>query len=118
GDLQRQRNSQAEGPGGLEVDDQLKSCRLYHRQVGGFFALEDTTGVDAQLAIEVGPIGLTRTVADQPSGKGIRRVRVACGHRMACRKRDDLVAPTNAADPLAAAVSKAPSGDHTRRQVY
>jgi hypothetical protein len=33
--------------GGLDIDDELEFCGLVDRQVGGFFALENPTGVGA-----------------------------------------------------------------------
>ena len=47
GDLQRERNSQAERLGGLQIDHQLESRRLLHRKVGGLFAFENPAGVNA-----------------------------------------------------------------------
>ena len=41
---------EAERPGGLEVDDQLEFGRLHNRKVGGLCALEDATGIDADLS--------------------------------------------------------------------
>src|SRR5262249_54873300 len=57
---QRERHSQAERLGGLQVDDQLDLRGLLHRQVGGLLALEDATGVDAG---QVGRVLPTATVA-------------------------------------------------------
>ena len=42
-------NGQAEHPGSLGVDDQLELGRLHHRQVRRLGALEDATGIDADL---------------------------------------------------------------------
>src|SRR5262249_9081952 len=42
---QGRRDRQAEGSGGLEVDDELELRRLLHRQVGGLRALEDPVDV-------------------------------------------------------------------------
>ena len=47
---QRQRDGEAECPGGLEVDHQLVFGRRLHRQVGGLLAPEDAAGVDADLS--------------------------------------------------------------------
>src|SRR4029077_2404716 len=47
---QRRRDRQAEGLGGLEVDDQLEGRRLLDRQIGGLGALEDLSRVMADQA--------------------------------------------------------------------
>src|SRR5215211_5396917 len=44
---QRQRNSDAERLGGLEVDDQLDLGGLLHRKIGRRIALENLSGVEA-----------------------------------------------------------------------
>ena len=49
GGEQRWRHGEAEHPGGLGVDDQLELGRLHDRQVRGFGALEDATGINASL---------------------------------------------------------------------
>jgi hypothetical protein len=38
---QRGRNGQPQGPGRLEIDDQLELARLFDRQLGGFGAFQD-----------------------------------------------------------------------------
>jgi hypothetical protein len=48
---QRDRHGEAERLGGLEVDHELKSRRPLDRQIGGFLALENPTGVAPDLAI-------------------------------------------------------------------
>src|SRR5262249_29031156 len=48
---QRRRDLKAERPGRLQVDDELEFRRLQDRQVGGLGALEDLTGVGAELTI-------------------------------------------------------------------
>src|SRR5215204_5032658 len=59
---QRLGNFEAKHPGRLVVDDQLELGRLHHRQVCGLGALEDVSGLDADLTIGVRQ---ARSVADQ-----------------------------------------------------
>ena len=47
------------------VDDELDFARLHDRQVRGLSAVEDATGIDANLAI---PIHSAGSVAHQPTG--------------------------------------------------
>src|SRR5947209_12642577 len=47
------RHSNAEGFGGLEVDDELEFRRLHYGHVSGPFSFEDTTGIDTDLAISI-----------------------------------------------------------------
>ena len=59
--LKMQGDVQAEGFGGFEIDDELGPYRPQHRQVAGFFAGENATRINAELAIkirDVGPIAL------------------------------------------------------------
>jgi len=51
GSQQRFRDSEAEGLGGLEVDDELELGRPNDRQLGRFLAIEDATGINTCLAI-------------------------------------------------------------------
>ena len=46
----RGRHGEAERLGGLEIDHQLEYRRLLDRQIGGLGAIEDLSGVDAELA--------------------------------------------------------------------
>ena len=46
---QRFRDREAEGLGGLEVDDQIKFRDLLHWQVGRLLAFENASGIDANL---------------------------------------------------------------------
>ena len=62
---QRRRNSEAERPGGLEVDDELEFGGLHDREVGGLLAVENPAGVDADLAIGISDAG---PVAHQATG--------------------------------------------------
>jgi hypothetical protein len=63
----RLRDCQAERVGGVQIDDQLEFGRLLDRQIGGFGAVEDLSGVDADLAIDSGEAG---SIADQAAGRG------------------------------------------------
>src|SRR5438105_1810019 len=47
------RHFEAEGPRGFQIDGNIEFRRLQERQVGGFFSLEDSSGVDAELPIHV-----------------------------------------------------------------
>jgi hypothetical protein len=49
--VERGREGEIQHLGGGEVDDEVELCRLQHRQVGGFLALEDAADVKASLAI-------------------------------------------------------------------
>ena len=43
--------------GGPKVHDELKFGRAHHRQIGGLFAVENASGIDANLAIRIGYVG-------------------------------------------------------------
>ena len=49
----RQRDGDAERFGGLEIDDQLHFCCALNRQIGRFFAIENSAGIVASLAISI-----------------------------------------------------------------
>ena len=51
---QRRRDRQAEGLGGLEVDDQLELRRLLDGQVGGLGAFQDLVHVERGAPEEIG----------------------------------------------------------------
>jgi hypothetical protein len=55
----RGRDRQAERFGGLEIDHQLESCRLNHREVRGFVAIQYSANIDAGLAIDTDDAGAT-----------------------------------------------------------
>src|SRR5262249_38242446 len=45
----RQRDDEAERLGGLQVDHQLESCWLNHREVRGFVAIQYSANIDPRL---------------------------------------------------------------------
>src|ERR1700730_717069 len=65
---ERRRDRQAEGFGGLEVDDQLELGGLLNGQVAGLGALEDLVNIDGEPSVRV---TLTRAVAHQSTSVGI-----------------------------------------------
>src|ERR1700730_6504562 len=65
---ERERDRQAEGLGGLEVDDQLKLRRLLDGEVSGLRPLEDLVSIDGEPSVRV---TLTRAVAHQSTSVGI-----------------------------------------------
>jgi hypothetical protein len=62
---QRRRDREAEGLGGLEVDDQLKLRGLFNRKVTGLGALEDLVYIDANPSKEIREV---RAMCQKPSG--------------------------------------------------
>ena len=79
-------NHKAKRLGGLEIDHELKLGRLQHRQVRRLLAFENSTGIDADLAIGSN-IG---SIAHQAAGHGKLAKMVHRGHRMACRQATSL----------------------------
>jgi len=53
---QCRRHGQTQRLRGLEVEYQLELGRLLHRQIGGFLALEETTGVLADQTERIRPV--------------------------------------------------------------
>src|SRR5262250_2237185 len=84
---QRRRNRQAEGLGGLEVDDQFELGGLFNRKIGGLRSPEDLVDVDGGAADEVGVIGAIRHEA---SRLGIDAVPIYGGKMLLGREVDDL----------------------------
>src|SRR5690349_12665137 len=68
---QRRRDFKAERLRGLDIDHQLEFARLYHGQVGGLFASQNATGIDAGFAKR---IGSTAAVAHQSAGLDVGAV--------------------------------------------
>src|SRR5262245_54133897 len=63
--LEVNRYVESERPGCWQVDDKLEFRRLQDRQVSRLSALEDLTGVGADLMVHANTIGI---VAHQPAG--------------------------------------------------
>src|SRR5262245_31411271 len=80
--LEIERNLEAKRLGGLEVDHQLERGRLHHRQVAGLGAVENLSGVNADLTICSRDAG---AVADQAAGQGEFAPERHEGERMARR---------------------------------
>src|ERR1035441_5754424 len=68
------RYGEAERLSGRAVDDELEFGRLQHRQVGGFRALEDAAGIDADLMKRIREVG---SVAHQSTGLNIITNRIS-----------------------------------------
>jgi hypothetical protein len=84
------RDGEAERLGGLEIEDQLECGRLLDRQIGRLGALEDLSGVNADLAVGTGE---AHSIADQAAGRGVFTPVIDRRDRMACRQRQELLAP-------------------------
>jgi hypothetical protein len=78
---------EAEHPGGPGVDDQLELVRLHDQQVRRLGALEDATGIDADLTKCIRNVG---SVAHQPTGFGIVAQRICRGEPVERRQLDQL----------------------------
>src|SRR5438309_8920358 len=63
----RWRDRQPQRLGGLEIDDQLEPSQLLDWQIGRLGAVEDLSGVNAQLARV---ISAARSIAYQAAGRG------------------------------------------------
>src|SRR6266481_6884568 len=90
--LDRVRYLNAECPRRLHVDDELELAGLQNRQVGGLRALEDSTGVDADLMPRVQIIG---PITHQPSDLGKFTKGIDRGNPIARRERRKLHAPAD-----------------------
>src|SRR5262245_14498718 len=76
GDEQLVRHGEAKRPGSLSIDHQLQFARLHDRQVRGFDALEDVTGIYAHLTIG---ICQACSIAHEPADLGILTPRIYRG---------------------------------------
>src|SRR5262249_46596530 len=76
----------------LHVDDELELAGLQNRKVGGLRALEDSTGVDADLMPRLQTIG---RITHQPSDLGKFTTGIDRGNPIARRERRKLHAPAD-----------------------
>ena len=76
GGQQRFRDGEAEGPGGLEVDDQIDFCDLLNGEIGWLVAFENAPCIDASLTV---PISEADAIAHQAASQGVFTVREDCG---------------------------------------
>jgi hypothetical protein len=76
---QRRRNGEAEGFGGLEVDDQLETRRLLDRQIAGLCAFQDLVDV-ADRAAEI--IEEIRSIREKQALGNLFGVSRNCRHLM------------------------------------
>src|SRR5215813_5521081 len=84
------RYVKAEHPGRLGIDDEFEFARLHDRQVRGLGALEDESGIDADLTIRIQNVG---SVTHQPADFG-KVTKISChGNRMVRRQVGELHAP-------------------------
>src|ERR1700682_1891991 len=79
---QRQRESEAERLGGLQVDDQLDLHRLLDWEIGRLFAFENPARVDAHFAIGIPQTG---SVAHKTARVSVIAERINRGDRMVRR---------------------------------
>src|SRR5260370_10838853 len=87
---ERARHGEPERLGGLEVDHQFEFGRLLDRQIGRLGAVEDLSGVNADLAIDRSE---ARSIADQAAGSGEFSPLVRRRNGMARCQRYELLAP-------------------------
>src|SRR4029453_5051979 len=99
---QRERDSEAEGIGSLEIYDQLDFSGLLDRQITGLFSFENVPGIDADLTVRVRK---AVSIADQAAGHGVLSKWVHRGNRVAQGQCGELLAP---------AIEKWITADHER----
>ena len=87
GGQQRFRDGEAEGLGGLEVDDEINFRDLLHRHIGWFLAFENAPGIDASLAVRIAE---TAAITHQAAGQDVLPEWVDRGQCMAGRQRREL----------------------------
>ena len=83
---------EAKCPGRLQVDQKLEFSGLCDRQVGGLHALEDLTGVNADLTKHVWNIG---PIAHQPTGFDKITLGIGRGNPIMRRERHKLDEPAS-----------------------
>src|SRR5436190_4233504 len=84
------RYVEAERLGSFQVDHELEPGGLIDRQVGGLFALENPSDVEASPAIRIRSVV---AIAHQPALFDKRTVGVHVGDGVTRRERDNLLAP-------------------------
>src|SRR5262245_17660605 len=84
---ERRWHIEAKRPCRLQVDDELKLGRPQDRHVGRFLAVENATGIDAELAMLVSDV---RSVAQHPAAFGKRAIKINRRHPMIYRQRGEL----------------------------
>src|ERR1700682_1188310 len=82
---QLRRYFEAKRPGGLEVQYELELGRHPNRQIAGFVALEDATGIEPNVA---GSIVQAVAIAQQAASYSEISPRVHCGNGIACGQVD------------------------------
>jgi hypothetical protein len=88
---QRRWHIDAERPRRFQIDDELELGRLHDRQIGRVGALENSAGVDADLANTVRDVG---SVAHQPAGLDVFPLGENHRNAVARREHSKLDAPT------------------------
>src|SRR5205823_9666836 len=84
---QLRRNGETEHPGRLSIDDKLELARLHDWQVRRLCALEDATGIDANLTPRIRQAG---SIAHQTADFGKLTPCICGGDRMTRRQEDQL----------------------------